>query len=63
LSRNIKFSLGGVLILVAFLFIGIVILGSFPTLNLGLLINFGGLGLLLGFLGFYMIADALFSEN
>jgi len=62
-SREIKFSIGGLLILMAFLPIGITILGNVPALNVGLLINWGVPGLLIGFAGFYMIADALFGST
>ncbi len=61
--REIKFSIGGVLILMALLPIGIAVLGNVPELNVGLLINFGGLGLVIGFVGFYMVAEALFGST
>jgi len=62
-SNKIKFSLGGLLILVSLIPIGIAILANVPTLNLGLMLNIGGIGVLIGFLGFYLIAEALFSSN
>jgi len=62
-SREIKFSIGGLLILMALLPIGIAILGNVPALNVGLLISWGVPGLLVGFVGFYMIADALFGTT
>jgi len=44
MSRTIKFSLGGMLVLLSLLPISIAILGNFPTINLGLLMNIGGIG-------------------
>jgi len=59
-SRVIRFSFGGLLILLALMLIEIAILAD-PAVNIGILINIGGPGLLFGFLGFYLIADALFT--
>jgi hypothetical protein len=46
-----------------FVAIGIAVLGNVPALNVGLLISWGVPGLLIGFIGFYMIADALFGTT
>jgi hypothetical protein len=62
-SREIEFAFGGLLILAGLIPIAIVILGSIPILNLGLIINFCGIGLVLGLLGFYLIGTALFRRE
>ena len=61
-SRSIRFSFGGVFILIAFLMLMITALGSTPVLNIAFIMNFGSLGLVFGFLGFFLIATALFEE-
>lgn len=63
IHRVSEFALGGFLILAGLIPIGIGILGSVPTLNLGLVFNFGGIGLVLGLLGFYLVGDALFRSE
>ena len=62
-SREIEFAIGGLLLLAALFPLSIAILGNYPMLNLGLLINFGGIGLLVGFLGFLLIGTALFKNE
>ena len=62
-SRETEFAIGGLFILTSLIPISIAILGSFPSLNLGLIFNFGGLGLVLGFLGFYLVGTALFRNE
>jgi hypothetical protein len=62
-SREIEFAIGGLFILIGLIPLEIAIIGNIPTLNLGLLTNFGGIGLALGFLGFYMIGSAFFRNN
>lgn len=62
-SRETEFAIGGLLILASLIPISIAILGSFPSLSLGLIVNFGGLGLVLGFLGFYLVGTALFRNE
>ena len=59
-SQESQFAIGGTLVLTSIIPIAIAILGSFPALNLGLLINFGGIGLAIGFAGFYLVGLALF---
>jgi hypothetical protein len=62
-SRETEFAIGGLLILASLIPISIAIQGIFPTLSLGLIVNFGGLGLILGFLGFYLVGTALFRSE
>jgi len=62
-SRETEFAIGGLLILASLIPTSIAIQGIFPTLSLGLILNFGGLGLILGFLGFYMVGTALFRSE
>ena len=62
-SRETEFALGGLLVLASLIPISIAILGNIPLLNIGLLTNFGGLGLGIGFLGFYLIGLALFRTD
>jgi len=62
-SRETEFAIGGLFILASLIPISIAILGSFPSLILGLIVNFGGLGLVLGFLGFYLVGTALFRNE
>ena len=59
-SRETEFAIGGMLILSSMIPITVAILGSVPTLNLGLIVNFGLMGLVIGFIGFYMMGTALF---
>ena len=59
-SRETEFGIGGALVLASLIPIAIAILGSFPTLNPGLIINFGAIGIILGFIGFYLVGTALF---
>ncbi len=62
-SQEIRFSVGGLLILSALMLIGIAILANVLVLNPGVLLNIGGIGLLIGFLGFYLIANAMFKST
>lgn len=62
-SREVQFAFGGTLVLAALFPLAIAVLGSYPLLNLGLLINAGGLGLLMGFLGFFLMGSALFRSQ
>jgi len=62
-SRETEFAIGGLLILASLIPISIAMLGSFPILSLGLFVNFGGFGLILGFLGFYLVGTALFRNE
>ncbi|MFW9976387.1 MAG: hypothetical protein ACFFDQ_14035 [Candidatus Thorarchaeota archaeon] len=59
-SRETEFGIGGAMVLASLFPIAIAIMGNFPTINPGLIVNFGVIGVLLGFLGFYMIGAALF---
>ena len=62
-SRETEFALGGLLVLASLIPITIAILGNTPLLNIGLLTNFGGLGLCIGFIGFYLMGFALFRSE
>jgi hypothetical protein len=62
-SKATEFAVGGMLILVSLIPIGISILASVPQLYLGVIIDFGGLGVILGFLGFYLMGTALFRSD
>jgi len=62
-SRETEFAIGGLLILASLIPISIAIQGIFSTLSLRLIVNFGGLGLILGFLGFYLVGTALFRNE
>ncbi len=62
-SREAEFGIGGTLILASLIPLGIAILGNMPLLNLGLLVNFGGMGILMGFIGFFLIGLALFRRE
>jgi len=62
-SREVEFALGGTLILASLIPLGIAVLGSIPSLNFGLLVNFGGLGIAIGFIGFFLIGQALFRRE
>ncbi len=48
------------MVLASLIPIAIAIMGNFPTINPGLIVNFGVTGVVFGFLGFYMIGTALF---
>ena len=63
IHRATEFALGGFLILASLIPLGIGILGGVPTFNLGLIFNFGGIGLVLGLFGFYLVGDALFRSE
>jgi hypothetical protein len=60
--REIRFSIGGALVLVSLLIILITALGNVPMLNPGLIFNLGLLGVAIGFIGFFLIATAIFEE-
>lgn len=62
-SRATEFAIGGMLILVSLIPIGISILANVPQFYLGIIIDFGGLGVILGFLGFYLMGTALFASD
>ena len=49
--------------LVSIISVAIAVIGSFPAVNVGVLINFGGTGLATGFAGFYLIGIALFRDQ
>ncbi|KXH76873.1 MAG: hypothetical protein AM326_06400 [Candidatus Thorarchaeota archaeon SMTZ-45] len=59
-SRETEFGIGGAFVLASIIPIGIALLGNFPTLNPGLIVNFGLTGVVIGFIGFYLIGTALF---
>lgn len=61
-SREIRFSIGGALVLVSLLLILTTALGNVPMLNLGLIFNLGLLRVAIGFIGFLLIATAIFEE-
>lgn len=59
-SREIEFAAGGFLVLTSLIPLAIAIIQNISVLNIGLLINIGGLGLCIGFAGFYLMGSALF---
>ncbi len=59
-SRETEFGIGGALVLASLIPLAITILGSTPTFNPLFIINFGGIGIAIGFIGFYLIGAALF---
>ena len=62
-SREIEFAIGGTLVLASMIPVGIAIFGSMPSLNLGLVVNFGGMGIAMGFIGFFLVGLALFRRD
>jgi hypothetical protein len=60
-ARDLRFGLGGLLVMLGSIPLGIAILGSMAG-GAGLLFSFGTAGLLLGFAGFLLIGNALFKE-
>lgn len=63
MSREVTFAIGGALIIAGLIPIAIAILASVPVLNMGLLGNFGGIGIVLCFLGFYLIGTTIFDSQ
>lgn len=59
-SRETEFGIGGAMVLASLIPIATAIMGNFPTINLGLIVNFGVIGVVICFMGFYMISTALF---
>ncbi|MFW9962235.1 MAG: hypothetical protein ACFFCX_01600 [Candidatus Sifarchaeia archaeon] len=57
-ARETEFGISGAMVLASL--IPIAIMGNFPTINLGLIVNFGVIGVVIGFMGFYMIGTSLF---
>ncbi|MGD9395247.1 MAG: hypothetical protein PVJ05_02345 [Candidatus Thorarchaeota archaeon] len=62
-SREVEFAIGGTLILAGLIPLEIAIIGNIPSLNLGLLVNFGGIGIAMGFIGFFLVGLALFQRE
>ena len=59
-SRETEFGIGGAFLLASLIPIAITILGSATTFNPLFIINFGGIGIAIGFIGFYLMGAALF---
>ncbi len=59
-SRETEFGIGGAMVVASLIPIAIAIMGNFPTINPALIVNFGVIGVVLSFMGFYMIGAAIF---
>ena len=59
-SRETEFGIGGAFVLASLIPIAITIIGSTQTVNPLFIVNFGGIGIAIGFIGFYLIGAALF---